>query len=102
MVIEQLTFTVPPAFRRRYLALDAEIWTAMLAAQPGFLGKEVWVERDAPDRLHLIIRWTTREAWKAVPAALLADTDRRFAAALGQAIPVERCLDQDVVAPADP
>jgi uncharacterized protein (TIGR03792 family) len=102
MVIEQLTFTVPPALRPRFLALDAEVWTATLAAQPGFLGKEVWVEHDAPDRLHLVIRWTSRAAWKAVPAALLADTDRRFAAALGQAIPVERCLDQDVVAPAGP
>jgi uncharacterized protein (TIGR03792 family) len=98
MVIEQLTFQVPAALQTRFLALDAEIWTATLAAQPGYLGKEVWVEASRPDTLHLIIRWQTRAAWKAVPADLLARTDQHFTAALGQVIPVERCLDQDVVA----
>ncbi len=99
MIIEQLTFRVPAALRPRYLALDAEIWTATLAAQPGFLGKEVWVEADDPDSLHLIIRWQSRAQWKAVPTDLLADTDRRFAAALGQQVPVLRCLDQEVLSP---
>jgi uncharacterized protein (TIGR03792 family) len=98
MVIEQLTFRVPLSLQPRFLALDAEIWTATLAAQPGYLGKEVWVEADTPETLHLIIRWQTRAAWSAVPAEVLALTDQRFTAALGQVIPVERCLDQDVVA----
>jgi uncharacterized protein (TIGR03792 family) len=97
MIIEQLTFRVPAALRPRYLALDAEIWTATLAAQPGYLGKEVWVEADDPDTLHLIIRWQARAQWHAVPADLLAATERRFAEALGQHLPVLRCLDQEVL-----
>jgi uncharacterized protein (TIGR03792 family) len=99
MVIEQLTFTVPLQDRARYLALDAEIWTPALAAQPGFLGKEAWVEAEAPERLHLVIRWDSRAAWHAVPRALLEATEARFRAALGAVVPVERCLDQDVVSP---
>jgi uncharacterized protein (TIGR03792 family) len=97
MVIEQLTFIVPPALRDRFLDLDRDIWTATLAAQAGFLGKEVWVEAGDPGRLHLIIRWQDRASWKSVPTALLAETDRRFAASLGQVIAVDRCLDQDVI-----
>jgi uncharacterized protein (TIGR03792 family) len=97
VVIEQLTFQVPVADQDHYLARDAEIWTTALAAQPGFLGKEVWREAAAPDRLHLIIRWTDRAAWKAVPSDLLARTDAAFAAALGISYPVLRCLDQDVI-----
>jgi uncharacterized protein (TIGR03792 family) len=96
MIIEQLTFRVPAVLRARYLTLDAEIWTAVLAAQPGFLGKEAWVEAADPEVLHLIIRWRSRADWKAVPPSLLRDTDRRFVAALGQEIPVLRCLDQEV------
>jgi uncharacterized protein (TIGR03792 family) len=97
MVIEQLTFQVPLADQPRFLAQDAAIWTKALAAQPGYLGKEVWREADAPDRLHLVIRWTDRAAWKAVPAELLARTDTDFVAALGVTCPVLRCLDQDVL-----
>lgn len=99
MIIEQLTFRVPVALRPRYLDLDARIWTATLAAQPGYLGKEAWVEAADPEVLHLIIRWRSRADWHAVPKALLAETDRRFAAALGQEVPVLRCLDQEVQAP---
>ncbi len=97
MVIEELTFHVPAADQPRFLAQDAAIWTRVLAAQPGYLGKEVWREAKAPDRLHLIIRWADRAAWKAVPADLLAQTDAAFVAAMGDAYPVLRCLDQDVI-----
>ncbi len=97
MVIEQLTFAVPPALQARYMELDAEIWTAALARQPGFLGKEVWREADAPERLHLIIRWSDRALWKAVPAEVLAATDAAFVAAMGEIFPVLSCLDQDVI-----
>lgn len=97
MVIEQLTFDVPNTDQPRFLAQDAAIWTTALAAQPGFLGKEVWREAAAPDRLHLIIRWADRDSWRAVPTDLLARTDAAFAAALGVSYPVLRCLDQDVL-----
>jgi uncharacterized protein (TIGR03792 family) len=97
MVIEQLTFQVPVADQPRFLAHDTVIWSATLAAQPGYLGKEAWREAEAPDRLHLVIRWTDRAAWKAVPADLLSRTDLAFTAALGTSYPVLRCLDQDVL-----
>ena len=97
MVIEQLTFDVPVARQARFLAEDAAIWTKALAAQPGFMGKEVWREAAAPERLHLVIRWADRAAWQAVPAELLARTDAAFVEALGTSYPVLRCLDQDVL-----
>ncbi len=97
MVIEELTFSVPVGDQPRFLAHDTAIWTRALAAQPGYLGKEVWREADAPDRLHLIIRWVDRAAWKAVPAEVLAHADADFVAALGVVYPVLRCLDQDVI-----
>jgi uncharacterized protein (TIGR03792 family) len=98
LVIEELTFSVPVADQPRFLAEDAAIWTTALSAQPGYLGKEIWREADAPDRLHLIIRWADRASWKAVPPDLLARTDAAFSAAMGTAYPVLRCLDQDVLA----
>jgi uncharacterized protein (TIGR03792 family) len=97
MVIEQLTFQVPLADQPRFLAQDVAIWTKALAAQPGFLGKEVWREAKASERLHLVIRWADRASWRAVPADLLAQTEADFVAALGIRYPVLCCLDQDVL-----
>jgi uncharacterized protein (TIGR03792 family) len=97
MVIEHLTLRVPLALRSRFLEADAAIWTAVLSAQPGFLGKETWVDAADPKAVHLVIRWETRAAWKAVPADLLAATDARMTAALGQPCPVVSCTDLDVL-----
>jgi uncharacterized protein (TIGR03792 family) len=97
MVIERLAFRVPIALQPRYLALDAEIWTAALAAQPGFLGKEYWAEAADPDVLHLVIRWASHDDWHAVPKPLLADTDRRFNAALGRPFTALYCTAYDVL-----
>jgi uncharacterized protein (TIGR03792 family) len=97
MVIEWLTYRVSPALHDRFLAVDQAIWTAALAAQPGYLGKEVWRAEDAPDRINLIIRWETRAAWKAVPAGLLQETEMRFRAAFPEEAEFLGCTDLDVV-----
>ncbi|MEM8592988.1 MAG: TIGR03792 family protein [Pseudomonadota bacterium] len=99
MIIEHLTLNVPPETRAAFLECDAAIWTTTLAAQAGFLGKETWIEAEAPDRVHLIIRWETREAWKSVPPDLLAATDARMTDAMGAPQAVLSCTDLEVVNP---
>ena len=84
MVIEHLTVRVPHAIRPLFLQADDRIWTATLAAQPGFLGKETWADTADPDTLHLVIRWQSRAHWKAVPSDLLAEAHARMSAAMGQ------------------
>jgi uncharacterized protein (TIGR03792 family) len=97
MVIEHLVLSVPLALQPRFMQTDAVVWTATLAAQPGFLGKETWAEAADPDKLHLIIRWQSRAAWHAIPPALLAETDARMTAAFGQPCAVISCADYDVL-----
>ena len=96
-VIEHLTVRVPLALQPRYLAADAAVWTAVLSAQPGYLGKEVWADMDDPERLHLVIRWASRADWDAVPRPLLDATEARFRAATGAEIPIDGCMALRVV-----
>jgi uncharacterized protein (TIGR03792 family) len=88
-VIEHLVVRVPVAGQRRWLAADADVWTAVLSRQPGYLGKEVWADADDPETLHLVIRWASREDRDAVPRPLLEATEARFRAAVGAEFPVE-------------
>ncbi|MGQ4648584.1 TIGR03792 family protein [Lyngbya aestuarii] len=83
MVIEWLKLRVSPERREEFIQLDAEIWTATLSSCPGFLGKEVWVNPIASMEVVLVIRWASRQQWKAVPPELLAETEQRFVQKFG-------------------
>jgi uncharacterized protein (TIGR03792 family) len=97
MVIEQLRFSVPVSDQARFQVIDAQIWTEVLAAQPGFIGKHIWRDHASPETLLLVITWNSREEWHAVPRHLLDDTDRRFNQAMGVVYPVMACIDYDVL-----
>jgi uncharacterized protein (TIGR03792 family) len=83
MVIEWLKFQVEPKAREQFIELDFQIWTQALAQYPGHLGKEVWINPQADDEVEFIVKWATREHWKAVPPDLLAQTEAQFKAAMG-------------------
>lgn len=84
MVIEWLGFQVKPELREKFIQKDEKIWTAVLSQADGFLSKEIWIAPDPSDRIYLIIRWQTRDQWKAVPIDLLQETEATFLDAMGQ------------------
>ncbi len=83
MVIEWLVFKVASEAREKFIEKDQEIWSPLLAKHPGFLGKEIWLDPEKSDRLTLVIRWQTRQQWKAVPIDILEATEQKFAQAMG-------------------
>ena len=84
MVIEWLKFRVQPEVREKFVEQDQAIWTKALATQSGFLRKEVWINPDIADEIILVIRWQTREQWKAIAPDLLAKTEEIFKASMGK------------------
>lgn len=79
MVIEWLKFQVSPESRDIFIQLDNEIWTPFLAQFPGFLGKEVLISPNIPHEIILVIRWETREQWKAISLDVLEVTEQTMA-----------------------
>ncbi|MEJ6392560.1 TIGR03792 family protein [Gymnodinialimonas sp. 2305UL16-5] len=98
--IEHLTVAIPPDTITAFLEADSAVWTATLSQQPGYTAKEVWVDRTDPTRVHLIIRWESYEAWKSVPADLLAATDAKMTETFGHVVPVLSCTALDVLSSA--
>ncbi|MBD2108005.1 TIGR03792 family protein [Nodosilinea sp. FACHB-13] len=82
MVIEWLTFAVDPENRETFVRLDNDIWTAALSQYPGFISKEVWISPDLLDQVVYVVRWQTREQWKAIPQADLDAIEQQFDAAV--------------------
>lgn len=83
MVIEWLTFEMAPENRSAFIERDTEIWTAALSRYPGYVSKEVWIAPDADNRVTMVIRWASREQWKAIPEAVLTQVTDRFDRAVG-------------------
>jgi uncharacterized protein (TIGR03792 family) len=77
MVVEFLTFTVPPSELDAWLRVEEQHWTRFLERQPGFVRKEMWRATDVDgaepvgtdDQVHAVIWWSSEEAWKAIPQA---------------------------------
>ena len=84
MVIEWLVFKIAAGAREKFIEQDQEIWSPLLAKYPGFLSKEIWLDPEKSDRLTIVIRWQTRQEWKAVPTDILEATEEKFAKAMGK------------------
>ncbi|MGB7443931.1 MAG: TIGR03792 family protein [Coleofasciculaceae cyanobacterium] len=78
MVIELLKIRVPAEHREKYIQVDAQIWTSMLASYPGFMGKEIWLDPANSTEVILIIRWASRQQWKSIPRERLVETEQLF------------------------
>ncbi len=78
MVIELLRFSVPPEQRDAFIARDAEVWTPVLAARPGFLGKLALADRHDPGQVVLLTQWETIEHWQAFPDDLRQELDAKM------------------------
>lgn len=83
MVIEWLTFEMAPEDRQRFIEKDTEIWTTALQQYPGFVSKEIWIDPALSNRVIEVIRWSTREAWKAISEEELETVSQQFDQALG-------------------
>ena len=84
MVIEWLKFRISPGLREKYIQKDEEIWTTFLAQYPGFLSKEAWIDPKESNQIAFVIRWASREEWKAIPQQALADAEKRFDQEMGE------------------
>lgn len=76
-ITEQLRLKVPEDQRRIWLEAERATWEPWLAGQDGFLGRELlW------DPVHgeatLLIRWASRNQWKAIPQDEIDAVQARF------------------------
>jgi uncharacterized protein (TIGR03792 family) len=76
-VIEHLRLKVPAEARKAWLEAERGSWEPWLRQQPGFVGRELLWDAERQEGT-LLIRWASREQWKAIPAAEVEAVQERF------------------------
>jgi uncharacterized protein (TIGR03792 family) len=76
-VVEHLRLRVPRASRAAWLEAERGSWEPWLQRQPGFQGRELFWDAQQEEGV-LLIRWASREQWKAIPLQELEQVQQRF------------------------
>jgi len=76
-VVEHLRVKVPAEARQAWLEAERGSWEPWLAEQEGYLGRDLLWDAEREEGT-LLIRWASREQWKAIPLAEVEAVQERF------------------------
>ena len=77
VVVEHLRVKVPADGKQAWLQAERGSWEPWLQQQDGFLGRDLLWDPEREEGT-LLIRWASREQWKAIPEADVEAVQERF------------------------
>jgi len=66
MVIEELRLKVPADAKAAWLNAEKEIWDPWLSSQEGFLGRQLFWDKEKEEAL-ILVSWESKKLWKSIP-----------------------------------
>ena len=76
-VVEHLRLQVPRESREQWMEAERGSWEPWLKQQPGFLGRDLFWD-PATEEGTLLIRWSSRKAWKSISMSDVETVQERF------------------------
>ena len=77
VVVEHLRIKVPADGRAAWLQAEQGSWEPWLEQQDGYLGRDLLWDSEREEGT-LLIRWASREQWKAIPETEVEAVQERF------------------------
>ena len=77
MVIEELRLKVPAASKTAWLNAEKEIWDPWLFSQEGFLGRQLFWDREKEEAL-ILVNWKSKKLWKSIPMSEVNVVQQKF------------------------
>ena len=66
MVIEELRLKVPAVAKAAWLNAEKEVWDPWLSSQDGFLGRQLFWDKEKEEAL-ILVNWESKKLWKSIP-----------------------------------
>ena len=77
MVIEELRLKVPAGVREAWLNAEKEIWEPWLSSQDGFLGRQLFWDKEKEEAL-ILVNWESKKLWKSIPMSEVNLVQQKF------------------------
>ena len=88
MVIEELRLKVPAVSKGAWLNAEREIWEPWLSSQNGFLGRELYWDKEKEEAL-ILVTWKSKKLWKSIPLSEVNVVQQKFEDNVKTALNVE-------------
>ena len=88
MVIEELRLKVPAASKAAWLNAEKEIWDPWLSSQEGFLGRQLFWDKEKEEAL-ILVTWESKKLWKSIPMSKVNVVQEKFEDNVKTALKVE-------------
>ena len=66
IVTEELRLRVPANAKAEWLNAEKEIWEPWLSRQDGFLGRQLFWDKEKEEAL-ILVNWKSKKLWKSIP-----------------------------------
>ena len=66
MITEELRLKVPADAKATWLNAEKEIWEPWLSSQDGFLGRQLFWDKEKEEAL-ILVNWKSKKLWKSIP-----------------------------------
>ena len=77
MVIEELRLKVPADVKATWLNAEKEIWEPWLSSQDGFLGRQLFWDKEKEEAL-VLVNWKSKKLWKSIPMSEVNVVQQKF------------------------
>jgi len=77
VVIEELRLKVPSEFKEVWLKAENQIWEPWLSIQEGFLGRQIFWDKEKEEAL-VLVNWKSKKLWKSIPMSEVNLVQEKF------------------------
>ena len=77
MVIEELRLKVPADSKAVWLNAEKKIWDPWLSSQDGFLGRQLFWDKEKEEAL-ILVNWKSKKLWKSIPMTEVNLVQQKF------------------------
>tara|TARA_A100001035_G_scaffold151762_1_gene119450 strand:+ start:46 stop:492 length:447 start_codon:yes stop_codon:yes gene_type:complete len=89
MVIEELRLKVPTDVKAAWLNAEKEIWEPWLSNQDGFLGRQLFWDKEKQEAL-ILVNWKSKKLWKSIPMSEVNVVQQKFEENVKAALNIEK------------
>ena len=77
IVIEELRLKVPSEFKEVWLNAEKKIWEPWLSNQDGFLGRQIFWDKEKEVAL-ILVNWKNKKLWKSISRKEVNEVQEKF------------------------